>query len=163
MPYGRAQALAISLCGLLLPAGPVAAQSRVWTLTGFEEKKPALIYLSYGVPESDDSFGTFRCEPASGRVTFFLSTTNLRLKPGRAATALLAVDETRTKIVGRLLPNEEAGVPSFEGRLDARDPLVRALADGRTLTVRVGPSMQSAPLAGQGEKFRKFVAACAKP
>jgi hypothetical protein len=163
MPYDRAKALALCLCGLLLPAGPVAAQSRVWTLTGLEEKKPALIYLSYGVPESDDSFGTFRCEPASGRVTFFLSTTNVRLKPGRAATALLAVHETRTKIFGRLLPNEEAGAPSFEGSLAAIDPLVGALADGRTLTVRVGPSIQSAPLSGQSDKFRKFAAACAKP
>jgi hypothetical protein len=163
MPLDRARALAPSLCALLLCAGPLAAQTRVWSLTGFEEKKPELIYLTYGAPETDDSLGTFRCKPASGRVTLFVSTTNLRLKPGRAATALLAVGETRTKVSGRLLPNEEAGVPSFEGSLDAVDPVFTALADGLTLTVRVGPSTQSAPLAGQGDKFRKFAAACARP
>lgn len=96
-------------------------------------------------------------------MTLFVSTTSARLKAGAAAWAALSVGATRAKIAGRLLPNEEAGVPSFEGRMDATDPLFAALADGRTLTVRVGPSTQSAPLDGQGDKFRKFAAACAGP
>lgn len=61
------------------------------------------------------------------------------------------------------MPNEEAGVPSFEGRIDARHPLFKAFENGKTLTVVVGLSKQSAPLAGQSEKFSKLAAACAKP
>lgn len=163
MPNDHALAVALPLCGLLPFSGPVAGQTRIWTLSGFEEKKPAFIYLTYGAPETDDSLGTFRCKPASGRVTFFVSATSARLKVGSAAWAALSVGATRAKIAGRLLPNEEAGVPSFEGHMAAADPLLAALAGGRTLTVRVGPSTQSAPLAGQGDKFRKFAAACARP
>lgn len=146
---------------ILLLAGPAVAETRVWTLT--EQKSPPLATLTYGVPETDDTFGTLSCTPHGGSVTLFLSTTSGRLKPGRRATAIASVGKTRAKITGKLTPNEEAAVPSFEGRLDARDALFAALGNGETLTVVVGPARQSAPLAGQSEKFRKFVAACAKP
>jgi hypothetical protein len=152
----------LAIC--LLPlgvAGPALGETRVWTLT--QEMTPPRASLSYAVPETDDIFGDFRCTPGSGSVTFFLSTTSARLKPGRRATAMISVDAMRARVQGKLLPNEEAGVPSFEGRIDARHPLLAALENGKTLTVVVGPSKQSAPLAGQSEKFGKFVAVCAKP
>lgn len=152
---------ALALSALPLLASPALAQARVWTLT--EDRAPPLETLAYAVPETDDAFGGFRCTPGSGGVTFFLSTTSTRLKPGGRATAILSVGKTRAKIAGKLTPNEEAGVPSFEGRLDARHPLIAALQGGDTLTVAVGPSRQSAPLAGQAAKFSKFAADCAKP
>jgi hypothetical protein len=152
----------LALCAATLLAAPTAlAQTRVWTLT--QEKAPPRASLVYAVPETDDIFGDFRCTPGSGSVTFFLSTTSTRLKPGRRATATVSANAVRATIPGKLLPNEEAGVPSFEGRLDAGHPLLAALASGKTLTAVVGPSKQTAPLAGQSEKFRKFVAACARP
>lgn len=152
----------LAFCALpLIAVRPAFGETRVWTLT--QEKAPPRVSLTYAVPETDDIFGDFRCAPGSGSVTFFLSTTSTRLKPGRRATATISADTTRASVQGKLLPNEEAGVPSFEGRIDARHPLLGALENGKTLTVVVGPSKQSAPLAGQSEKFRKFAAACAKP
>ncbi|MCC3244964.1 hypothetical protein LG047_06450 [Methylocystis sp. WRRC1] len=140
-----------------------AADERVWTLSGVEEKKPDSIYLGYGVPETDDSFGGFSCKPGSGEVKLWISETSEKLKPGKSATAILSVDETRAKVAGKLMPNEEAGVPSFEGRLPANDPIFAALAGGETLAVAVGPSKQTAPLKGAAEKFRRFAEKCAKP
>ncbi|WP_370568536.1 hypothetical protein [Methylocystis sp. Sn-Cys] len=155
---------ALANCALFVLCAPAPAKDeRVWTLSGLEEKKPDLIYLNYGVPETDDSFGAFRCKPKSGDVTFFVSETSEKLKPGKSATAALSIGEVQTKIAGKLLPNEEAGVPSFEGRLPANDPIFEAMATGETLAAIIGPSKQTAPLKGAAEKVKKFIAACAKP
>lgn len=155
---------ALANCAFFILCAPAPAKDeRVWTLSGLEEKKPDLIFLNYGVPETDDSFGAFRCKPQSGVVTFFVSETSEKLKPGKSATASLSIGEVRTKIAGKLLPNEEAGVPSFEGRLPATDPIFEVMATGETLAAVVGPSKQTAPLKGAAEKVTKFIAACAKP
>lgn len=156
--------LALTSCGVFTLFAPAwAKDARVWTLSGLEEKKPDLIYLNYGVPETDDSFGAFRCKPQSGVVMLFISETSEKLKPGKSATASLSVGEVQTKVAGKLMPNEEAGVPSFQGRLPATDPIFDAMATGETLAAAVGPSKQTAPLKGAAEKVEKFVAACAKP
>jgi hypothetical protein len=151
-------------CGVFILCAPAPAKDeRVWTLSGLEEKKPDQIYLNYGVPESDDSFGAFRCKPGSGVVTLFIAETSEKLKPGKSATAILSVGELQTRIAGKLVPNEEAGVPSFQGRLPATDPIFDAMAAGETLTAAVGPSKETAPLKGATEKVKKFTAACSKP
>lgn len=147
----------------LAPPAARAAEERVWTLGGLEDKNADSIYLGYGVPESDDSFGSFTCAPASGAVKIWIAETSGKLKPGKPATAVLSVGETKTRVAGKLMPNEEAGVPSFEGSFKAADPIFRALAGGIALEIVVGPSKQSAPLTGAGDKFKKFAAACAKP
>lgn len=149
---------------LCLPESPArAGDARVWILSGLEEKKPDRIFLAYAVPESDDIFGAFSCRPHNGSVTIFFSETSQKLKPGKSATAVLFVGETRASVPGKLTPNEEAGVPSFEGRIPADDPIFAAMASGEKLVATVGPSKQTAPLKGAAEKFRKFAAACAKP
>jgi hypothetical protein len=151
-----------AVCALLAAAAaPAFGQTRVWTLT--EAQNPPLVTLAYAVPETDDSFGAFRCAPGKGVVTLALSATSARLKPGRRATAVVTLGKIRAKVPGKLTPNEEAGAPGFEGRIDARHPLVAALQNGGTLRVAVGPSTQSAPLDGQSETFRKFAATCATP
>jgi hypothetical protein len=61
------------------------------------------------------------------------------------------------------MPNEDAGVPSFEGTLPAGDPIFAAMSAGGTLAVAVGPARETAPLKGAADKFEKFAAACAKP
>ncbi|GLI94620.1 hypothetical protein [Methylocystis echinoides] len=139
-----------------------AEEKRVWTLSGLSGTGPRLLALSYGVPETDDDLGGFQCKARSGVVTLFVSATSSRLRPGRKATAILSAGDATASIAGRLTPNEEAGVPSFEGKLAADSRVLAALAGGGTMTVGVGPSRQSAPLAGAEEKFRKFVAACAR-
>jgi hypothetical protein len=155
---------ALAGCGVFILCAPAPAKDeRVWTLSGLEEKKLDLIILNYGIPESDDAFGSFSCKPKSGVVTLFVAETSEKLKPGRSATATLSVGETQTKVAGKLLPNEEAGVPSFEGRLPANDPIFGAMAAGETLAAAIGPSKETAPLKGVADKVKKFVAACAKP
>lgn len=78
----------LAICALPVAAvGPAFGETKVWTL--IQEKAPPQASLTYAVPETDDIFGTFRCTPGSGSVTFFLSTTSTRLKPGRRATATI--------------------------------------------------------------------------
>ncbi|WP_210332716.1 hypothetical protein [Methylosinus sp. H3A] len=159
-----AQARRAALVLAFLVAAPLAAaqQGRVWTFS-VDETKPGRAYLNYGLPESDDSFGGFHCERRSGFATLFIAETSERLKAGARVTALLAVGATQAKVAGKLLPNEEAGVPSFEGRLSVSDPIFEAMAAGETLVATIAPSKQSAPLTGAAEKLRKFITACAKP
>ena len=144
-------------------SGAGVAQERVWILGGLEDKNADSLYLGYGVPETDDSFGSFTCKPGSGEVKLWIAETSAKLKPGKSATAALSVGAAKAKVVGKLMPNEEAGVPSFEGTFSAAEPIFRAMASGATLEVAVGLSKQSAPLAGAADKFKKFAAACAKP
>jgi hypothetical protein len=156
--------VAAALTGSALGHGPAnAREERVWTLSGLEEKKPDSISLAYAVPESDYVTFIFSCKPKSGEVSLVVAETSVKLKPGKKATAELSVRETRASAAGKLTPNEEAGAPSFEGRLPASDPIFAAMAAGGTLAVAVGPSRETAPLKGAADKIGKFAAACAKP
>lgn len=156
LPIGAALLLAFGVA-------PASAQERQWILGGVEDRNADSIYLGYGVPETDDSFGSFTCKPGSGEVKIWIAGTNEKLKPGKNASAVLSVGATKAKVAGKLTPNEEAGVPSFEGTFKAADPILKAMAAGGTLDVTVGRARQSAPLAGAADKFRKFAAACARP
>jgi hypothetical protein len=156
----------LALTGVLsfLGLSGLCAQTdqRVWTLGGLEEKNADSIYLGYGVPESDDSLGSFTCTPGGGVVKIWIAEISAKLKAGGKTTAILSVGEKAAKVAGKLVPNEEAGVPSFEGSLPAKDPIFAAMAGGETLDIAVGGTKRSAPLANAAEKFKKFAAACAK-
>ncbi len=134
----------------------------IWMLVGAEEKKPAQIALSYGVPESDDTMSSFSCKAGSGDVEVWVLETSDKLKAGKKASAVFSVGETKSTVAGALMPNEEGGVPSFKGKVAATDPLFAAMAQGKELVMTVGPSKQTAPLKGAAEKIKKFIAACAK-
>ena len=123
----RTFALAGVLSFLGLSGLCAQTDQRVWTLGGLEEKNADSIYLGYGVPESDDSLGSFTCAPGSGLVKIWIAETSDKLKAGDKATAILSVGEKTAKVAGKLVPNEEAGVPSFEGRLPAKDPIFAAM------------------------------------
>lgn len=152
-------ALIVALLGIASPAA--AQQGRIWSFS-LDEAKPPMAFLNYGVPETDDSLGGFHCDAHSGATTLFISETDGKQKAGKAATAILAVGDAQTKVAGKLVPNEEAGVPSFEGRVAADDPIFAAMARGETLVVTIGGSKQSAPLKGAGAKIGKFIDACKK-
>ncbi|MGD9658568.1 MAG: hypothetical protein AB7U61_13200, partial [Methylocystis sp.] len=109
-----------------------------------------------------DSLGSFTCAPGSGVVKIWIAETSDRLKAGGKAAATLSVGQKATKVAGKLVPNEEAGVPSFEGSLPAKDPIFAAMTGGETLNIAIGGAQRMAPLADATEKFKKFVAACAK-
>jgi hypothetical protein len=151
-------ALVVAFFGI---ASAAAQQGRIWSFS-LDEAKPPMAFLGYGVPESDDSFGGFHCDAHSGAATLFVSETDGKQKAGKAATAILAVGDTQTKIAGKLVPNEEAGVPSFEGKIVADDPIFAAMARGETLVVTIGGARQSAPLKGVAAMVGKFVEACKK-
>lgn len=148
----------------LIALSGVSAQNdaRVWTLGGLEEKDADSIYLGYGVPESDDSLGSFTCAPGSGVVKIWVAETSDKLKAGDKATATLSVGQKTAKVAGKLVPNEEAGVPSFEASLQTKDPIFAAMTSGETLNISIGGAQRTAPLADAVEKFKKFTAACAK-
>lgn len=158
----RALAICVSL-GLLCGAA-LAKEGRVWTLSGLDKKKSEDFSLDYSVPESDYITITFGCKAKSGAVDVFISETSPKLKPGRKAAATLAVGDAKATFPGKLLVNEDAGAPSFEGSVPAKEPLFAALAGGvGTLAITVGPSTDTVTLKGAGGKFAKFNAACAKP
>jgi hypothetical protein len=148
----------------LIALSDVSAQNdaRVWTLGGLEEKDADSIYLGYGVPESDDSLGSFTCAPGSGIVKIWVAETSDKLKAGDKAAAILSVGQKTAKVAGKLVPNEEAGVPSFEASLQVKDPIFAAMTSGETLSISIGGAQRTAPLADAAEKFKKFTAACAK-
>jgi hypothetical protein len=158
----RTFALAGVLSFMALSGVDAQNDQRVWTLGGLEEKDADSIYLGYGTPESDDSLGSFTCAPGSGVVKIWIAETSEKLKAGDKATASLSVGQKTAKVAGKLVPNEEAGVPSFEGSLQAKDPIFAAMTSGGTLNVSIGGAQRTAPLADATEKFKKFAAACAK-
>ncbi|MFO1124450.1 MAG: hypothetical protein U1E25_03555 [Methylocystis sp.] len=158
----RTFALAGVLSILALSGLCAQTAQRVWTLGGLEEKDADSIYLGYGVPESDDSLGSFTCAPGSGVVKIWIAETSASLKAGDKATAIFSVGEKKSKVAGKLVANEEAGVPSFEGRVAAKDPIFAAMTSGETLTIAIGGAQRTAPLAEATDKFKKFAAACAK-
>jgi hypothetical protein len=158
----RIFALAGALSILALSGLCAQTAQRVWTLGGLEEKDADSIYLGYGVPESDDSLGSFTCAPGSGVVKIWIAETSDRLKAGDKATATLSVGQKTTKVAGKLVANEEAGAPSFEARLPAKDPIFAAMTGGDTLNIAIGGAQRTAPLAEATEKFKKFAAACGK-
>jgi hypothetical protein len=158
----RTFALAGVLSVLALSGVGAQTSQRVWTLGGLEEKDADSIYLGYGVPESDDSLGSFTCAPGSGVVKIWIAETSDKLKAGDKAAAIFSVGDKKSKVAGKLIPNEEAGVPSFEGSLPAKDPIFAAMAGGDTLNIAIGGAQRTAPLADATEKFKKFAAACAK-
>lgn len=156
-------ALAIG-AGLAAAAAAQAEDAgRVWSLSGADARKGQPVYFGYGVPDSDDTLAAFSCDAGAGRARLFVAETSVKLKPGRPARATLAAGDARAEVPGKILPNEEAGVPSFEGELDPRDPIFAAMAKAARLSVTVGPSRQSAPLDGVGDKAARFAQKCARP
>ncbi|MGD9659606.1 MAG: hypothetical protein AB7U61_18525 [Methylocystis sp.] len=96
----RTFALAGVLSILALSGLGAQTSQRVWTLGGLEEKDADSIYLGYGVPESDDSLGSFTCAPGSGVVKIWIAETSDRLKAGGKAAATLSVGQKASKVAG---------------------------------------------------------------
>jgi hypothetical protein len=118
--------------------------------------------LDYGTNNAEDTPIALSCRAGGGTVTAFIGETGKGVKPGRTLTATLAAGPVTSKLRGRTLPNEEAGVPSFEGKLPISDPLFAALSKGRFLVMTVGPSRQQVPLAEIGDKGDRFIRSCRK-
>ena len=157
--------IAMAVLGLLFlidaatPSYAQQADERTWRLKAPTDQSP---WLAYGTDNAEDTSIVFNCKIGSGIVEVFIGETSKALKPGRSMTGSLIAGSVTSKLPGRTLPNEEAGVPSFEGKLPATDPLFAALSKATTLAMAVGPWRQRVPLKDIGDKAMKFTGLCRK-
>lgn len=130
-----------------------------WQLNGGDGKA----MLTYGGESPEDMPIMLDCKLHSGVIGVFAAETSEALKPNRRINATLAAGSVRSSVPGKTIPNEDAGVPSFHGTLQATDPLLDALAGANSLSIDVGASHQQVPLKGIGNRSREFATSCRKP
>jgi hypothetical protein len=119
--------------------------------------------LAYGGESPEDMPIALDCKLHSGVIGVFAAETSESLKPNQRINATLAAGSARSSVPGKTIPNEDAGVPSFQGTLQATDPLLDALAGATSLSIDVGTSHKQTPLKGIGNKSREFATLCRKP
>jgi hypothetical protein len=136
------------------------AQQYKWQLTKPGDGTAALLYA--GESEEDTPI-VLNCKVRSGVIKVFVAETSKALKPNRPINATLAAGSVRSSVAGKTVPNEDAGVPSFESTLQASDPLLDALTGTNSLSIDVGASHQQVPLKGIGNKSREFATLCRMP
>jgi hypothetical protein len=136
------------------------AQQYKWQLTKPGDGTAALLYA--GESEEDTPI-VLNCKMRSGVIKVFVAETSKALKPNRPINATLAAGSVRSSVAGKTVPNEDAGVPSFESTLQASDPLLDALTGTNSLSIDVGASHQQVPLKGIGNKSREFATLCRMP
>jgi hypothetical protein len=160
----RMKALA-SLLALAPSLALAKSSTTAWTLDGSQGQKPQMLYLSYEWLESSDVDVSFSCVVGSGMVSVFVADTSEKLRAGRPAKAIVAAGDTKAEVSGKIVQGQtENGGPSFEGEgLTASDPLFKAMGTAATLVLLVGPSKQTTPLAGIGDKAARFSRKCARP
>ena len=154
----------LALLGLFVVVDAIALlraedlEERTWRLT-VEADQPR---LDYGTDNVEDIPIAFSCKPGRGVVDLWINETSTGVKPGRSMIASLTAGRTTSKVRGKTLTNEEAGSPSFQGALPAKDPLLAALSKERTLVLVVGPSRDQVPLQEIGDKADRFSRLCQK-
>jgi hypothetical protein len=136
------------------------AQQYKWQLIKDSDGKAE---LSYGGESAEEMPILLDCKLHSGVIGVFVAETSKALKPNRRIDATLAAGSVRSSVSGKTLPNEDAGVPSFQSTLQAADPLLDALAGANSLSIDVGASHQQVPLKGIGNKSQQFATLCRKP
>jgi hypothetical protein len=129
-----------------------------WTL-GEQE---GMAFLAYGGENSEATVISFSCKPSYRKVKIIIPETSEALKPNRAIAATLAAGTTKITVNGNTIPNEDAGVPSFEAVMSASAPLFSALAASAKLSIVVGSHKQDVPLQMIGRKAVDFVKQCTK-
>ena len=152
--------LALLALFVLVDAGTLLraeeSEKRTWRLDADQPR------LDYGTDNPEDTPIAFSCEAGRDRVDVWINETGRGVKAGRTMTALLTAGRTTSKVRGKTLTNEEAGSPSFQGALPAKDPLLAVLSKERTLVLVVGPSRDQVPLQEIGDKADRFSRLCQK-
>lgn len=154
------------ICGLVLlasteqstPARAQQSEHRTWRLSQDASK----VTLAFGSDNAEDTPVVFTCNAGSGAVSVFVAETDAELKPKRKVTAIFTAGASESKVPGRAVANEDAGIPSFEGRLPATDPLFAALSTADDLSISVGSALQDVPLQLIGEQATEFAGLCRK-
>ena len=104
------------------------SEKRTWRLT-VEQNEPR---LEYGTDNPEDTPIAFSCKVRGGFVDVWINETGKGVKANRSMVAALTAGRTTSKVRGKTLTNEEAGSPSFQGALPAKDPLLAALSKERS-------------------------------
>jgi hypothetical protein len=120
------------------------------------------VSLVYG-DGSEESDLILSCKPRSNSVRFLIGETDASLKPKMQVTATITVGAAKASVVGKTVPNELAGVPSFAGELSATNPLFDAMATAPTIAVKVAKTAKDISLKTIGSKALAFSKACRKP
>jgi hypothetical protein len=154
--FAALSAIAVIACS----AQSLNAQQYKWQLIKDSDGEAM---LSYGGESAEDMPIQLNCKRRSGVIKVFVAETSEALKPNRRIDATLAAGSVRSSVAGKTLPNEDAGVPSFQSTMQATDPLLDALAGANSLSIDIGASHQQIPLKGIGDKSREFAALCRKP
>ena len=154
----------LALLGLFVVVDAIALlraedlEERTWRLT-VEQNEPR---LEYGTDNPEDTPIAFSCKARGGFVDVWINETGKGVKANRSMVAELTAGRTTSKVRGKTLTNEEAGSPSFQGALPAKDPLLAVLSKERTLVLVVGPSRDQVPLQEIGDKADRFSRLCQK-
>ena len=128
-----------------------------WTMT--TEKNA--VTLAYG-DDSEETDLALICKPHSNSVKIFVGETDKSLKPKMPVTVTFSAGAAKAAVAGKTLPNELAGVPSFEGELAATDPLFDAMAGATSISIKVAKATKTIPLKTMGSKAAAFSRACRK-
>ena len=154
----------LALLGLFVVVDAIAllraedSEERTWRLT-VEQNEPR---LEHGTDNPEDTPIAFSCKVRGGFVDVWINETGKGVKANRSMVAELTAGRTTSKVRGKTLTNEEAGSPSFQGALPAKDPLLAALSKERALVLVVGPSRDQVPLQEIGDKADRFSRLCQK-
>jgi hypothetical protein len=145
------------LAVLALPAR--AADDYKWVYSQTAD----MVELSYLIPDSDAIDTIFSCKPGGkspgGRSIGYMDVETTEKLLGKSkATIIIRVGGKSFTLKGKLLPNEEAGVPSFEAFRAANHPLWAALAKAADFETEIAGEKESHTL--KGAEMAKFVKAC---
>jgi len=128
-----------------------------WTMTSDKSE----VTLAYG-DDSEETDLALICKPHSNSVKIFVGETDKSLKPKMQMTVTFSAGAAKAAVAGKTLPNELAGVPSFEGELAATDPLFDAMAGAPSISIKVAKATREIPLKTMGSKAAAFSKACRK-
>lgn len=128
-----------------------------WTMNSEKTE----VTLAYG-DDSEETDLALICKPHSNSVKIFVGETDKSLKPKMQVTVTFSAGAAKATVAGKTLPNELAGIPSFEGELAATDPLFDAMATAPSISIKVAKTTRDIPLKTMGSKAGAFSKACRK-
>jgi hypothetical protein len=150
---GLAVCVAAAQC---VPARGQKPEDRSWRLSEADGRA----ILAFGSDNAEDTPVVFDCKAGSGTVRVFVAETDAALKANQKLVATFVAGAATSKVPGRTVANEDAGIPSFRGTLPATDPLFAAFSAADDLSIQVGAAHQDVPLQLIGEHATEFAGLC---
>jgi hypothetical protein len=155
-PLALSSVLAVALSIVSLVSARADDKPK-WTMNSEKTE----VTLAYG-DDSEETDLALICKPHSNSVKIFVGETDKSLKPKMQVTVTFSAGAAKATVAGKTLPNELAGIPSFEGELAATDPLFDAMATAPSISIKVAKATRDIPLKTMGSKAGAFSKACRK-